>query len=68
MVLAAIWCFELIARLVVSVSLVVLVVSALVAVHRSVLAAVAPCVWTGAMLTASMWHVVDERCHHDPQC
>ena len=40
-VLAAIWCFELMARLVVSVLLVVLVVSALVAVHRSVLAAVA---------------------------
>ena len=40
-VLAAIWCFELMARLVVSVSLVVLVVSALAAAHRSMLAAVA---------------------------
>ena len=40
-VLAAIWRFEWMARLVVSVLLVVLVVSALVAVHRSVLAAVA---------------------------
>ena len=40
-VLAAIWCFELMARLVVSVSLVVLVVSALAVVHRSMLAAVA---------------------------
>ena len=40
-VLAAIWRFELMDRLVLSVSLVVLVVSALVAVHRSMLAAVA---------------------------
>ena len=40
-VLAAIWRFELMDRLVLSVSLAVLVVSALVAVHRSVLAAVA---------------------------
>ena len=40
-VLAAIWRFELMDRLVLSVSLVVLVVSALAAVHRSMLAAVA---------------------------